>query len=463
MLSRILMSLLLLVHLKVLANVVGADTQNFNPTTNGLGFLTVHSSETLQPGQVNIGMFLDYAVNTLPEFINSNNAREESEDLLVSFDFNAGLGLTKNWEIGVSVPSIVVQEVDNQELQAGFTSKGVTEIALSTKYRFHKTESLGMAAILSVNFPLIENNPFTGDESTPIINLEWAIDKSWGDLLAGFNLGYRFRSPGAAIAGFPIEPLDDQVLVSMALSHPVFRDDTFIIGELFSSFPIRGTNAQDGRELRSHELLASIKHNPNEDWSVYAGAATELEHGTSSPDFRLFLGVNWHGGWLNKKEEPAPELVKEEPMVQEIPEPVAASPPPVPVNVSATQMDLFNNREIRKNEIFVVRDLNFRSGSHKLPLRLKNYLEQFASYLMREPQFQNLVIVGHTDSVGAAEFNQNLSYERASTVKRVLTKYFKLPAERIEIRGKGESEPIANNDSQEGRLQNRRVEFFVDR
>ena len=49
------------------ANVVGIDAQNFNPTSNGIDFVTVQSSETLEPGIVNLGLFFNYAINTLPK------------------------------------------------------------------------------------------------------------------------------------------------------------------------------------------------------------------------------------------------------------------------------------------------------------------------------------------------------------------------------------------------------------
>src|SRR5690606_37953641 len=77
------------------ANVVGVDTQNFNPVTNGLDFVTVHSSETLEPGIINLGLFWNLAGNTLPNLENvSDQSFTEVTDTLLSMDFNLGLGLT---------------------------------------------------------------------------------------------------------------------------------------------------------------------------------------------------------------------------------------------------------------------------------------------------------------------------------------------------------------------------------
>ena len=76
------------------ANVVGSDTQNFNPTTDGLDFVTVQSSETLEPGIFNLGLFINYAVNSLPNYEDvTTQTRTNFHDTLWSSDFNLGVGV----------------------------------------------------------------------------------------------------------------------------------------------------------------------------------------------------------------------------------------------------------------------------------------------------------------------------------------------------------------------------------
>ena len=77
-------------------------------------------------------------------------------------------------------------------------------------------------------------------------------------------------------------------------------------------------------------------------------------------------------------------------------------------------------------------------------------------------QFPNLKIeiAGHTDSVGSDEYNQNLSEARAASVREYLLGKG-VDADRITAKGYGESQPIASNDTDEGRAQNRRVEFRI--
>ena len=69
-------------------------------------------------------------------------------------------------------------------------------------------------------------------------------------------------------------------------------------------------------------------------------------------------------------------------------------------------------------------------------------------------------MVGHTDSVGAEEYNMGLSVRRATSVKNYIVDQG-VDAGIIDVSGKGESMPIASNDTAAGRAQNRRVEVNI--
>ncbi len=72
-----------------------------------------------------------------------------------------------------------------------------------------------------------------------------------------------------------------------------------------------------------------------------------------------------------------------------------------------------------------------------------------------------LLVAGHTDSSGSDSYNYDLSVKRASSVASYL-KQRGISAERLRVRGFGETAPIASNDSAEGRAQNRRVELLIE-
>lgn len=73
---------------------------------------------------------------------------------------------------------------------------------------------------------------------------------------------------------------------------------------------------------------------------------------------------------------------------------------------------------------------------------------------------QQIMVIGHTDSVGSMSYNQMLSERRAGSVRDYMAT--KLAEMDIKAEGRGEAEPIADNETAEGRAKNRRVEVIVD-
>ena len=89
----------------------------------------------------------------------------------------------------------------------------------------------------------------------------------------------------------------------------------------------------------------------------------------------------------------------------------------------------------------------------------KNNLQQLASSLDKYPN-SDILIVGHTDSVGTDAYNMDLSQRRAQAASAYLQS-LGVPARRLQTAGRGESEPITSNDTDEGRQRNRRVEVAI--
>lgn len=82
------------------------------------------------------------------------------------------------------------------------------------------------------------------------------------------------------------------------------------------------------------------------------------------------------------------------------------------------------------------------------------------SRTLNEYEQTTIDVIGHTDSVGSDAYNQALSERRASAVAQYLVNQGVL-ADRIYVAGRGESEPIASNETEEGRARNRRVEIIL--
>jgi OOP family OmpA-OmpF porin len=90
----------------------------------------------------------------------------------------------------------------------------------------------------------------------------------------------------------------------------------------------------------------------------------------------------------------------------------------------------------------------------------KPTLDEIAKLMQGKPDLK-LKVVGHTDNRGTAEYNLALSRRRAANVVAALTRSYAIAPERLESEGAGLTQPIASNDTEEGRAKNRRVELVA--
>ena len=426
------------------ANVVGADMQNFNPTTDGLDFVTVESSETLLPGFANFGLFMNYAVNTLPYFDDSNHqSRTKINDSILAADLNVGVGVARNLSIGLSLPQMVAQSVGTEGFNGEFRSNGNTEVRLNGKYRLWTDGTTGLAIGGIVNINRTKDNPYTGNPSRPIYTMQVIGDtKIAKEVALALNVGYRWRSPGEPVAeAAPIQPLPNQIIASAGASYRIESLDTKIIGEIYGSSPASSVSTYDSRASSSAEALIGVKHDIDTNLAVHGGFGTELEHGLSTPDWRIYAGVNWSMG--PKFNEPQRVTIDDKPMPKE--EKPFMGPP-------------------KAYERVIVHDILFEFASDSNMLGpSKETLGDLAAYLNKPPVFTKLVVIGHTDNVGSLKYNDQLSLRRAETIKKYLVETLKIDASKVQVEGKGAREPVASNGNFQGRQLNRRVEFRIYR
>lgn len=102
----------------------------------------------------------------------------------------------------------------------------------------------------------------------------------------------------------------------------------------------------------------------------------------------------------------------------------------------------------------------FASGKAELLPAARTKLNQVAAALKQSDESTTFLVEGHTDSRGSPEMNQELSTRRAATVRDYLVSQG-VATDRIRAVGRGLNEPVADNDTTEGRANNRRVEVVV--
>jgi OOP family OmpA-OmpF porin len=157
--------------------------------------------------------------------------------------------------------------------------------------------------------------------------------------------------------------------------------------------------------------------------ALYDGAATQIRGG---------LGKDFPKDWQLKAD-------------------ISVKPAAAPVDATVCQQlfaDLLTRGKIR-----------FESGRATIDPDSVGLLDRLIETALRCPTV-NIEIAGHTDADGEAGFNQTLSEKRAQAVMDYLVKAG-LPAGRFTAMGYGSTQPIATNDSDEGKAQNRRIDFVV--
>ncbi len=179
--------------------------------------------------------------------------------------------------------------------------------------------------------------------------------------------------------------------------------------------------------------------------------------GSSGMYVKNATGLCWHAGYWTPAmatEECDPDLVPKKPAPPApapviapppAPTPAPPAPPPAPKPVS--------------EKVTMAADAHFDFDKSVLKPEGKAKLDDLVGKL-KAVNLEVIIAIGHTDSIGSDAYNKKLSQRRADAVKAYLVSKG-IEANRIYTEGKGESQPIADNKTKEGRAKNRRVEIEV--
>jgi outer membrane protein OmpA-like peptidoglycan-associated protein len=120
---------------------------------------------------------------------------------------------------------------------------------------------------------------------------------------------------------------------------------------------------------------------------------------------------------------------------------------------------ILETRDTVRGLVVNLSDVLFDTGKYTLRPGAREKLAKISGILLAYPTL-NIAVEGHTDSVGSESYNQELSENRAATVRDYLVSQG-VPAASVTARGFGKTQPVASNDTAAGRQQNRRVELIV--
>lgn len=140
---------------------------------------------------------------------------------------------------------------------------------------------------------------------------------------------------------------------------------------------------------------------------------------------------------------------------------VVGSAPPPPVEAEPPPPEPEQKRvEVRDNKIVINEKVQFEVNSAKIKSESHSLLDEVAKVIKENGQIKKIEVEGHASAEGDARKNQNLSDRRAKSVMKYLVGDG-IDKGTLTAKGYGEDRPIADNETEEGRIKNRRVEFTI--
>ncbi len=136
---------------------------------------------------------------------------------------------------------------------------------------------------------------------------------------------------------------------------------------------------------------------------------------------------------------------------------------PVPPKANIVHDTIIQTKEVvrvvEKGQSFTPYGINFKRGKSEIEIESEPILTSVVKWLRDNPTI-TVEVRGHTDSEGSADKNVTLSQQRAESVRSYLVKEGIDPT-RLSAKGLGKNVPVADNNSEKGKAQNRRIEFYV--
>lgn len=181
-------------------------------------------------------------------------------------------------------------------------------------------------------------------------------------------------------------------------------------------------------------------------WILSVAGLCSCASGGSYHNHYSGLQNHWGAGEIGAVSIAEPVEVVEAPVVEEV-----AEVPEEP-----------KRAVLKGTRIELMEKVLFETGSDEILSESYPLLDEVASIMDTHPDIEEIEIGGHTDSKGKKRYNRRLSNKRAKAVMNYLSEHG-IDSSRMTAKGYGDSNPIAGNDSEEGRSENRRVEFNITR
>ncbi|AGC48756.1 OmpA family protein [Myxococcus stipitatus DSM 14675] len=477
------------------------DVQMFRPSGAPQDLVLVSQSRPLSHLSVAAGPYFSYSLNPLTLVPEGGDLEKISlVGNRLQLDVMAMVGLFDWAEIGVDMPLILAQGGQNLEVigtEGSVESFVLGDLRLSGKVavpglrRPAEGKGWGAALTLNVSFPTGAQDAFAGEGE-----LTWApglvVDYRFGNgILLALNGGF-WKRPDRVFDGVAI---GDMMPFGVGAEVPILRGSGITALGLVSGAV--GLKKAPGTERQvPAELLIGLRWYSSTGVTFTFGGGAGCGCSLASPTLSFFTSIIWIPA--KTREWEALERFKEPP------EPTPPPPPPIdpdgdsvigtgdkcpdvagPVeNAGCPDTDRDGDGIVdrldrcpefpagsrgregcplarqSRNKIVILEQVNFATDQDVILSESFPILEEVARVMNENPQMDRVLVEGHTDSRASDAYNLDLSRRRASSVRRFLVETG-VAADRVCSQGFGRSQPLSDNETEEGMALNRRVEFTI--
>ena len=400
------------------------NVQHFRPSTGAMKGYQVYTSDTLQQGQYSLGVVANYGQHFLRLRPPGTAPDQQIVDELLMLDYLVDVGIMDWWTLSIDMPMTAYHNIQQTPVStADQGGAALGDLAIRMKFKIfdaEKTSSgLGLAFVPMIEIPTGQDSVFIGDNN---VSGSFALVGDWQIHSNRFylNAGYVVR-PSETL---PLNTLKvgDEVMYGGGFQRPLVKSINMdMLIELYGFVNTAEPNEQDGNPP---EALFLMQHHVLDGKLAYTvGGGWGITEGYGTPRFRAILGVSYIA--------PPPS--------QEKPKPLA---------------------HIEEKRIVIDEKIHFEFD--KATIRPESYpvLDAVVSVMQDHPDIKKVEVAGYTDSVGSDAYNERLSERRSKSVEAYLEQHG-VESDRLVSKGYGESDPIATNETAEGRAMNRRTEFRI--
>lgn len=495
------------------------DTQRFQPRVTSGGYLQSEGSDIRRPiDPFSLGLWLSYGHNPLI-VVEDDEVIEKIVSAQVAFDLTASYAFADWFELGVHLPLAYLSGDDVSD-----ATLGDARVLPKFRLLSDEQDGVGLALLADVRLPT-HTSQFYGGARLPAFAPRLIIDHRFGlsgfragvdlgvllrdetqfrnvsaasELQAGVGIGYRFDGGQS-----PVEIMFDlRSAIGLAETDAEETGLEALLGASIDATPEwkvnigGGLGVLEGFGIPTARVLVGVRWEPSpndpdhdglrnpteeeDEHKVLEQAPTEEQAAAASPDQAQADAVDdatreaaIRGGY-----DACPKLPEDFDGIEDddgCPEGDEDGDGVLDYldrcDDEAETINGFKDDDgcedegpaqiiVEEGRISILETIRFEPESSAIDRDSYRIMDQIALALRKHKEIDRIEVGGHTDSTGSHEYNVRLSHARARSVRMYLLEQGIKPG-RLSARGYGPDKPIADNETDDGRAKNRRVEFVV--